>query len=467
MVRAREARVIGASRLVAAMGAGSGSWLNAVASVLGGRSLAAAAAFLGNFLVLLQLGPVVFATFYLLFTIMSLVAGLTGPAIDTTLVRFAARHKDDPGDGSLPYFKLVFLVKVGILLLTMGVALMASGPLVGALFSEESGTTPAAILLAFAGGAVVSMWGFSQSYFLAHQSFGRYAGYEFCSSLLRLGLVMALMVWNVQDPLWYLVAYVTAPLTMALLSWSELPRVVFTTRTNLVAAGNFYRFGRWVILASLFTTLAQRLDILLLGYFGVSQHEVGLYSGAVAIVLAGELVLITFHSVLLPKASTLKDPGYLRIFIGQFRIPSLLFSLVLTFMVPVIYFFTRLPTSAVADAPWLNLLQSMPTASAYYGTAVYFTILLMGVIVTIACSPAIVALYSLGHSWVICSFEGARLVLTLALGVLLAARYGAYGMAWAVALVRCGISVLSYVVAHQWVKREMLRADAEGAHEPA
>lgn len=459
--------MIGASRLVVAIGAGPDSWLNAVAAVLGGRSLAAAAAFIGNFLVLLQLGPSVFATFYLLFTIMSLVAGLTGPAIDTTLVRFAARHKDEPGDGSLPYFKLVFLVKVGILVLTLGVATMASTPLVGALFSESAGATPGAVMLAFIGGAVVSMWGFSQSFFLAHQSFARYAGYEFCSALLRLGLVLALMYWNVRDPLWYLTAYVIAPLTMAAMSWSELPKVLFTTKTNLVAARNFYTFGRWVILASLFTTLAQRLDILLLGYFGVSQHEIGLYSGAVAIVLAGELVLITFHSVLLPKASTLKDPGYLRLFIGQFRIPSLIFSLALTFMVPIIYFFTRLSAPTVSGFPWWDTLQALPTASAYYGTAVYFTILLMGVIVTIACSPAIVALYSLGHSWVICSFEGARLILTLILGVVLAARYGAYGMAWAVALVRCGISVVSYIVAHQWVKREMLRADAEGAHEPA
>lgn len=459
--------MIKASRLTAAVGAGHNSWLNAVASVLGGRSLAAAAAFLGNFLVLLQLGPSVFATFYLLFTIMSLVAGLTGPAIDTTLVRFAARHKDEEGDGSLPYFKLVFLLKVGILLLTMAMALVASGPLVAALFSETSGATAGAVVVAFAGGAIVSMWGFSQSYFLAHQSFARYAGYEFCSSLLRLGLVLGLIFWKVDDPLWYLFAYVAAPLTMAILSWTELPRNLFTAKTNLVAARQFYTFGRWVILASLFTTLAQRLDILMLGYYGVNEHDIGLYSGAVAIVLAGELVLITFHSVLLPKASTLKDPGYLRIFIGQFRIPSLLFSLLLTFMVPVIYFVTRLPGPAPWHLPLMQSIYALPTASAYYGLAVYFTILLMGVIVTIACSPAIVALYSLGHSWVICSFEGARLVLTLALGIVLAARFGAYGMAWAVAAVRCAISILSYVVAHQWVKREMLRADAEGAHEPA
>jgi O-antigen/teichoic acid export membrane protein len=108
------------------------------------------------------------------------------------------------------------------------------------------------------------------------------------------------------------------------------------------------------------------------------------------------------------------------------------------------------------------MLHATPSAFAYYGAGGYFTILLLGVMVTIACAPAVTALYGLGHSGAICAFEGVRLALTLAVGLFLAQRYGAYGMAWAVALVRGGTSIISYLIAHQWVKREMLRADAAG-----
>lgn len=451
-----------AARWPEALGAGYGAWFGALASVLGGRSLAAAAAFLGNFLVLLRLGPEVFATFYLLFTLMSLVAGLTGPAIDTTLVRFAARHRDDP-DGALPYFKLVLHLKVAVLAATMLAAVLLASPLRALLFAD-TGPHPATagmVVLAFFGGAVVSIWGFAQSYFLVREQFARYAGYEFCSSLLRLGLVLGLIWGDVGHPLAYLAAYVAAPLTMALLSWSELPRALFRARANWGAAPELHAFGRWVILASIFTTLAQRSDILLLGYIGVSSHQLGLYSAAVAMVLAGELVLLTFHSVLLPKASMLRDPGCLRQFIGRFRIPALLFCLPLSVMIPLVAFATRLPGPAPEGA-WLPWLHALPSAHAYYGASGYFTILLLGVMTTIACAPAVTALYGLGHSGAICAFEGARLVLTLAAGAAGAAWFGAYGMAWAVACTRAGISAIGYVVAHQWVKREMFRAYAEG-----
>lgn len=451
-------------RLPALLGAGYGAWLGALASVLGGRSLAAAAAFLGNFLVLLQLGPEVFATFYVLFTIMSLVAGLTGPAVDTTLVRFAARHRDDAGGGALPYFKLVFHLKMAVLACTMIAAFLVAGPLRELLFDSAAPrpATSGMVVLAIFGGAVVSVWGFAQSYFLVQEQFSRYAGYEFFSSLLRLGLVLGLLWGDVGNPLAYLTAYVAAPLTMALLSWTELPRALFRARANWPAAAELYAFGRWVILASVFTTLAQRSDILVLGYLGVPAHQLGLYSAAVAMVMAGELVLLTFHSVLLPKASMLRDPGYLRLFIGRFRIPAMLFGLALSFMVPLVAYATRLPGPPPVDGPLWAWVFALPSAHAYYGSGAYFTILLMGVIVTVACAPALTALYGLGHSGAICAFEGVRLALTLGVGLLCAQWYGAYGMAWAVAGVRAGISVVSYLVAHQWVKREMLRAYAEG-----
>ncbi|MBI3119152.1 MAG: oligosaccharide flippase family protein, partial [Candidatus Hydrogenedentes bacterium] len=82
-------------------------WISAILSVLSARVFASGAAFLSNVLVARYLGPEDFNSFYLLFAIMTIVAGLTGPAIDTSLVRFAVKQITPERDGSAPYFKFV------------------------------------------------------------------------------------------------------------------------------------------------------------------------------------------------------------------------------------------------------------------------------------------------------------------------------------------------------------------------
>jgi O-antigen/teichoic acid export membrane protein len=420
--------------------------LSAVISVLGARSLAAAAAFLGNVLVARQLGDARFSQFYLLFSIMTIVAGLTGPAIDTSLVRYASKRISKDHDDSLPYFKAVLYLKFAVLLLTAFAWLAATRPILRTMF-EWYAEDPQPVrwyyvLLAFTGGAVVSLWGFAQSYFQAHQRFTEYAGYEFFSSLLRLGLVIGLIGLEIRLVLPFLAAYVIAPATMMIISWSQIPSKVFAAHTSITVIRELLHFGKWVLLATIFTTLTQRLDVILINVdrFGIPKDEVGRYSAAVSVVLLGELVLLTFYSVLLPKASAMKEAWELRRFIGQFRIPSLLFCLGLTLTLPL-------------AAPFCHFV----LGPQYYGTEAYFGILMMGVVVTIGCAPTVTAMYSLGYSNVVAIVEGLRLFLTLAIGIWITPRYGAWGMAMTMAGVRAVIAILTYLVAHQLVKRASLR----------
>ena len=425
-------------------------WMRAVASVLGARTFAAGAAFLANALVARHLGPADFNTFYLLFAIMSIVAGLTGPAIDTSLVRFAAKQITPDSDQSGPFFKFVLYLKLLILLLTIAAGLVMAGPLYRLLFSDTGAqhNTSAVILLAFLGGAVVSLWGFAQAYFQAHQRFTHFAGYEFFSSLLRLGLVIILIGFDVRSAALLLARYVCAPLVMGIMSWSQVPLALYRSPTNLQVGREFLSFAKWVLVATLFSTVTQRLDLLLLnaGMFGIPKVSVGHYSAALSLVLAGELVLLTFYSVLLPKASAMRSAEELRGFIGHFRVPSLLFCLATSFMIPLAGPFRRIAFG-----------------EAFVGTEGYFTILLLGVIVAIATAPTVTSLYSLGQARTIALFEVAKLILTLSLGLYIIPQYGIYGMAWVTTGVRSGISVLMYVVAHQSVKRQMIRDYTEGS----
>ena len=426
---------------------GSLSWVQVIVSVLGPRLIASGVAFLGNVLVGRQLEPAGYGRFYMLFTVMTLVAGLTGPAIDTSLVRFAARHIRPGRDTSAPYFKFVFYVKCAILLITLGAGALAMRPLRGFLFSENDFpfVPPYAIVLAFLGGAAVSMWGFAQSYFQAHQRFTKYAGFEFCSSTLRFGLVCSLLAFHSHNVLLYLGAYVTAPLVMGIISWSGLPRKLFTARTDFEVGREFFRFARWVLLGTVFMTISQRLDFLLLGYFDVPKDIVGRYGAAVSLVLAGELVLLTFHSVLLPKASQLKGPSALQHFVRQLRIPSLLFCLALASVIP-----------------FSGLMCRIAFGASYDGMESYFNILLLGVTTAVFCAPAVSALYSLGRAPIVAILQGVRLACALGIGLWVVPRYGALGMACTVAAVRGGMSLILYAAANQHLRRLVLLEQGEG-----
>jgi O-antigen/teichoic acid export membrane protein len=411
--------------------------------------MAAATAFLCNVIVARQLGDSDFGKFYLLFSIMTIVAGLTGPAIDTTLVRFASRLHSDNEEDAYPYFKVVLLVKLMVFVLTMMLCLILVRPILQTFFVWSANDANAVrfyyVMIAFLGGGVVSLWGFSQAYFQSHQRFTEYSGFEFCSSLLRLGLVLGLVGLGSRSVLFMITAYVIAPFCMLLISYTMLPARLIGARANFGIIGDLISFGKWVLVATLFTTLTQRLDVILLNIhaFGVASDTVGRYSAAVSIVLAGELVLLTFYNVLLPKASRLKTAGELRQFIGHFRIPSLVFCLPLAFSIPIM--------------PWFRMIV---LGEEYAGVEGYYSVLIVGVMVALACAPPATALYALGRSRVVAVFEGFRLALTLGLGVMVVPWLGAWGMAVVMAGSRAVAALAMYFYAHQMVKMMSLAEDA-------
>lgn len=414
------------------------AWIQAIVAVLGARAFSSAAAFLSNVLVARQLSDTVFGQFYMLFTIMSLVAGLTGPAIDTSLVRFASRRIRPGEDDSLPYFRAVLRIKLIIVLATLSAGLLAAKPLLMLLFgSAGKASIPwYAVMLAFLGGAIISLWGFAQSYFQAHQRFGWYAWFEFGSSALRLGLVVILMMLGDVSEMHYLGVYVIAPLTMAIVSWSCLPKKVFRSPHQPGVMREFLHFAKWVLLTTLFATLSQRIDVILLGVFNVPDMVIGRYSAAVCLVLVGELVWLTFFNVLLPKAGALQQPSELKRFLAQFRYPTLVFCAGLSVLIPL-------------GGP----LRELTFGPGYIGTEGYFSVLIVGVIIALASTPSIAVLYSLGHTRWITVCEAFRLACTLSMGIMAIPWYGAYGVACSVTFARVAMTVLIFWAAHRYLNR--------------
>ena len=67
-------------------------WLGAISALGSVKFLSAGAALLANVLAARHLGPENYGFFAVLFSMMTVMATLTGPGLDTCLVRFAARH---------------------------------------------------------------------------------------------------------------------------------------------------------------------------------------------------------------------------------------------------------------------------------------------------------------------------------------------------------------------------------------
>ncbi len=88
--------------------------------------------------------------------------------------------------------------------------------------------------------------------------------------------------------------------------------------------------------------------------------------------------------------------------------------------------------------------------------------LLLGIMAALVGAPPVTAIYSLGRSRMMAGFEGVRLALTLVLGVFVVPRYGALGMAWTMASVRAITAVLTYVAAHQQIKRVTIAEYSRG-----
>lgn len=415
----------------------------AVSSVLFFRGGAAALAFLSNVLVARRLGPEQFAPFAILFAVMMVVSGLTGPPLDMSLVRFAARYISPERDDSRPYFRFVFHLKCWVGLAILAVGFMFARPLTAMLIESSvsaKDTVPSApsygMFLAFLGGVIITFWSFAQSYYQAHQNFIRYGRFELTSSFLRLVFVGLLLALGTHNMMAMFEAYVAALFVVMITGWRSLPRDLLRVEVPAGAGRAFFHFAKWVMLAGVFTTLVQRLDILLLGHFGVARNLVGNYGAAVSLALLGDLFVLTVLHVMLPRASQIKTATEMMRFLKRFWFPSLLASLVMA--------------SGVVFAKPLALIAFGP---AYMLTGYLFAILFVGAVTSLAAAPAVAAVFAMGAPRVVAILEGVRLIASLAIGVWAAPRYGVVGMAWTMSAVRGTIALLTYVAAHFELRR--------------
>ena len=407
------------------------------------RFLAAAAAFGSTVLVGRLLSPSAFAHFMFLFLLMNLVENLVGPALDTSLVRFAASHITPEKDGSLPYFRAVFWVKlwVACLIIVAGVVL---APVIHARFLSDDSTCSVsylAVTVAFAGGAIMMLWRFAQAYFQAHERFGKYANIEFMSAFFRLGCVAVLWLIGVKSILLYLCAYVAAPLVLCIVAWVQLPKgLLDKVHKRHGILKEFFRFAMWVVIASIFSTMAQRVDAFLLPWFSAPITERGCYFAALVLANLGELVVYTLFSILLPKACQLKSSAERIAFLKRHSVTCVALAIPICLVLPC-----------------TKILTLVTFGSKYLMTTQFFMILMVGIIVTLISTPSGALVYAMGHSYVIALMEILKFTFILLIGysvLRLDSVDKTHAMAWIVSMVKMTASLSTFAIAWYLLLRE-------------
>ncbi|GMV93980.1 MAG: hypothetical protein AMXMBFR82_37580 [Candidatus Hydrogenedentota bacterium] len=420
-------------------------WAGAFGSVFFARILSTGATFVTVILAARMLGRGAYGELIVLLSIMKVAAELVGPALDTTLVRFAARHSGDSTNRSFDYVRTVFRLKLILAgaLLVLGCAL--AWPLDRLLSDPAAGIQvgPAAVILAFAGAASTVLWAFAQASLQARQQFARYAAVELVCSLVRLFLVATLLGAGVHRVMPVLGAYVAAPTVAALIAWRGVPKGLFARgESGHSVLREIAGFAKWVLLACAFTSLAQRADIFLLTGFQLPSESIGDYGAALQLTLIGDLVILTLFNVLLPKASTLKSSEELRAFLHQFRVPALLM------------FVALLPFLLVSR--WIAVLAFGPE---YIRAGGLFAVLVLGSAFALGCAPAGAALYGMGRTSLIALLEGLKLIAIVLGGLVFIDTYGLFGMAWAVAATKGVIGVITYAVALYATRQDRFEHD--------
>ena len=114
-----------------------------------------------------------------------------------------------------------------------------------------------------------------------------------------------------------------------------MPKGYFNAEGNQrEIAASLLNLGKWLLVATFLDTFYRRMDIFLLGYFTATK-DVGIYSAALNIIFALDLLLLSIFTVMMPQVSKISSTSEFKEYIFH----SLKLSLVIAIPLSVFYLF--------------------------------------------------------------------------------------------------------------------------------
>jgi len=368
------------------------------------------------------LGPIAYGLYGLGWTVLRMGASLSSFGLSHGVVRYGARHTQ--GNPSQLRDVLVQSVMLSVLSgAVVGLVLYALAPwLAGEVFSKPD---LARVIrwfapgFAFSAGLQVSASATRISKRIQFAAFSQ----EIFQPLANLILILVafLFGWGLAGAVGAAVASFGLAMVLAFLFVLRLfGRAFAAPEKPRSVAGELLTFSAPAALASVFTTFLILVDRLIVGYFRPAA-EVGVYQAASTASAFFPVVLTAFSGILAPMIAALHHNGESERLLEVYRVST---KWALYVSLPV--FLTILFRS--------RELMEVIFGKGYVAGGSLLVVLSLGQLINVSTGSINVALLMTGHQnrWLMMS--GAALVADITLGVMLAAKYGAMGAAWATAV---------------------------------
>ncbi len=367
--------------------------------------------FVASVVVARALGPADFGVYAVLAATVGIVGAIAeGGLTEAAVQRMAGAA---PGPARAERGRAFFWVRLAAATVVIAVGCAVAGPLARTVLGlPDDGTL---VRWALLGIVATALSGAVSAILQASGHFGRMSTLTLTNAAATSALAL-LLAWLHQLTL--LSALIVLGIGTSLLSfavgWWMLPRgsasLAPPARPTLsFEARALFRTGRWLWIASMCAVLTANLDVLLLNMWG-TLATVGIYALALNLALKADVVNQSLYTVLLPTASTLREPSAIARYVKGGLVRS---GVVVALLLPLF----------VLAEPFILIVYG----PAYAPAVGIFRLLLGVVLFDVLATPALLLPLSFNRPQLLAAADGARAATLGLVGVALIPTVGALG----------------------------------------
>lgn len=399
-------------------------------------------ALLLNVIVMRNLTAFDYGRFAFCLALMAIGVEVAGKGMDPAIIRLSANHLHGTRKGALDFLKAGFNIRLVATVALVVIMAAVGRPVMERYYSADGLAMPFyfAILGIIAAAPLNHLFTILQSL----EKFDRWAMlnmFLFISRVLLVALALVFLTFNLST---VLACYVAATYASVLLA-VYLTKPVFLVQGAGVAKGVYSElvgFSKWTMLSTVFYIIYSKADILLLAAYA-GPGEAGVYSAAVMLTFAIDMLTVSMVSVLLPKVSRFNTAVQRRRYIGR----AVLFSFALAIILLPVFF---------ASEYLITLLGGAQFAMA----AGLFKVLYLGPFFTIITAFSALVLYNLNYPSLTVLISGTVLLINITGHLILIPRLGAKGAAIVTLSSRIIEGCLTLAIVYYLLRKETMVCEA-------
>lgn len=398
-------------------------------------------AFLLNIIVMRNLSAFDYGRYAFCLALMAIGVEVTGKGMDPAIIRLSAHHLQGTQKRALDFLKAGFNIRLAATVAIVVIMAVAGRPVIEKYYTTDGLAIPFyfAILGIIAAAPLNHLFTTLQSL----EKFDRWAMlnmFLFLGRVLLVALALVFLTFNLST---VLACYVAATYASVLLA-------VYLTKPAFLVRGGVTRgvyselidFSKWTMLSTVFYIIYSKVDILLLAAYA-GPEETGVYSVAVMLTFAIDMLTISMVSVLLPKVSRFNTAAQRKKYLGR----AVLFSFALAIILLPVFF---------ASEYLITLLGGVQFAMA----GGLFKVLYLGPFFTIITAFSALVLYNLNYPSLTVLVSGIVLLINITGHLILIPRLGAKGAALVTLSSRIIEGCLTLGIVYYLLRRETMGREA-------